>query len=208
LKPIDEQEMVPVPNDDIDERRRRVKEMLLRGVPRKHMAQFLGVHSDTIRNDEAAIKVELREKYKNYDITTHVGEVAEALDMIARRSMMEAEATKSKRDRNSFFNTAIRAWVAKAHTVMDPGVMPHAMGGLNRTINKINSADYEPTVKRVIQNPDSRRKLLSVLGQVIRSSRPKTKIIDADIVIKSRPNNGGQKHNRPESDSDRIDWGS
>ena len=180
----DEQELLSIA-DSMEERRGRVKEMMFRGVPVLNMAQVVGACTKTIRTDIAWVKENMRKKYRNFDPEMELGEVAEGLDIIARRAAFEAEKSNGRRDKNAFMNTAIRAWVAKAHVLSDPGSMPAAAGGLGKVVTRIDAGDYEPQVRKVLKDSNSRRRLIGVINQIVRNSKPK--LVDAKIID---PKNG------------------
>lgn len=178
----------------IAKRREQVKEYLMRGVPKVVMAELLGVSRNTIHNDILEIKQRLGQRIGairgNADqVDQEIGMITGQLAAVASSAMSEYAMARAGPVKDRFLNTAAKAHWIRARLMMETGVLPKA--GENVTITNRTEVSFESRFGKespltALDDPVSRRKVLTAIENVLRTSvalplsdKP---IIDAEVV--------------------------
>lgn len=108
----------------IQERRRKVWELLLYGFAPNSIAKALGCSYGTVLND---IK-EIRAKNKNYiervDISEEIGDAVAKFDEIFASALREYNAAEKSSQKSGFLSTAMAALEKKERFLVEVGVLP------------------------------------------------------------------------------------
>ena len=179
--------------DGIRQRREQVWKFLSRRVPQTVMADLLGVSRRTISADVRWWK----DKCQGYVETlkkspgaanADIGLTALRLEGMAQYAMNEAQVAKSGQLRNLFINTAIKAELSRSNLLVNTGVLPKA--GEDVRIQHSVKATFaaklgEDSPLSTLDDPSSRRRVLSAAEQILKISHKKrgTRDDDEDMPI-------------------------
>jgi biotin operon repressor len=183
----------------IAKRREQVKEYLMRGVPKVVMAELLHVSRNTIHQDIQEIKRGLGHKIESMrnngdQIDQEIGMISGQLATVANAAMSEYAMARTGAIKDRFLNTAAKAHWVRARLLMEVGVLPKAGEQVtitNRTEVSFESRFGKESPLTALDDPVSRRKVLTAIENVLRTSavlplgdKP---IIDAEVVKPEQP---------------------
>ena len=108
----------------IEQRRRTVLEMTMRGITASTIAQQLGVHRNTIVSDLRAIRDQNREAMERADVLEEIGGAARFYDMIQQESMYGMTTNRHPMVKVSFLSLAMKAQAEKLNLMTKVGILP------------------------------------------------------------------------------------
>ena len=113
-------------NVQIEERRRKIWDMILRGLPETVIANTLGVHRNTVVNDVRVLRDQHRREVREADVYTEIGDAAKKFDDVFKMALQEYSVTTKESAKGQFLEKAISALTAKVKLLVDVGVLPRA----------------------------------------------------------------------------------
>ena len=110
----------------LEERRAKVWELLVRGVSQTTIAEMLGVHRNTVANDVKELRKNHREDVKDADVHDELGDTVAKYDEIFKYAMAEYSTADKPRERAQFMDKALAALDKKTRLMVETGVLPKA----------------------------------------------------------------------------------
>ena len=157
----------------IEVRREQVLSLSVQGVKSKEIAEILGVSSRTIEEDLKALRKIMQGRIKEHDVAGEIGKSVAILEGIRDLAMREYVSAKGKMTKATLLSTAMRAEVSKAKLLVGTGIWPSPTHKISTTLDidgqvTLKEAPYgREDVKKVLESPESRRRVLSVLEKVV-----------------------------------------
>jgi len=111
---------------EIEERRKHVFELMLRGTSVGAMAKVLSVHENTILNDLRQIRQQNRQKIDDVVVKEEIGEAVAKLDDLMTKALQEYELTEKDNLKAVFLEQARKALMDKMKLLVEVGVIPAA----------------------------------------------------------------------------------
>lgn len=160
----------------MERRRKNVWEMYLEGVPQTQMAKILNVTRQTVSSD-----IDYLEK-KQQTYTTalkddsnaaalDIGVTIKKLESIADEAWSQARLAETALEKNSFFNTAIKAMATRNRILIETGYLPKAGLEIKTTVeNKISFEKRFGTDSKykIMDDAGARRRILAVAEAALR----------------------------------------
>ena len=175
----------------IEERREHVLKFLSRHVPQTVMAKLLKVSRRTIADDVKYIKEQSEKRITSIKnnpqaADADIGLSALRLEGIAQTSLNDAELARTSQDKNNFLRTAITAINSRANLLTNTGIYPKA--GEEIRVRHDIKATFEAKLGHdsplaALDQPASRRKVLSAAEKILKLSAKKSRKSDDDNVI-------------------------
>jgi hypothetical protein len=178
----------------IEERREHVWKFLARRVPQTVMADLLGVSRRTIYEDVQWWKRQCQEATQRIQndpdcAAADIGLTCLRLEGIAQAAMNDYELARTAQLKNLFLNTAIKAEKVGADLKIATAVWPKA--GTDVRVHQSMEATFtaklgtvdENSPLRVLDQADSRRKVLSAAELILKLSAAKHKKEAAGGVV-------------------------
>jgi hypothetical protein len=111
----------------IDERRRQVWDMLVRGVSKGVISKTLGVCSATITDDCKVLQQMHSKNIADIDVNQELGDAVAKLEKIFDLAMTEYSAADTSTQKAHFMEKALMAIKSKVQILSDTGVLPSAV---------------------------------------------------------------------------------
>jgi len=189
--------------EETAKRRAQVRDFVVRGFPPSTIARVLGVHKKTVERDIKLVQKNLLDGLKKKSGLLEVAEMAEFFDAVARAALSEAarripngkdgpgEELDSS-DKNSLWNTALRAKSLKVDLYLRCGAIPCEGKGLNEDSKPGEvSGDKVITksgVSSVFKDPGSRRKVIGIFEKLLKmGGREASKIMQDKDAENAKP---------------------
>lgn len=118
----------------IEDRRRQVRELMMRGVPGTDIAKILNVHRNTIVNDLKIIREENRKEATEIDVYGEIGLSMKKYDEIFTTAMTEYLKAEKDRSKASFLTKALDALDKKMRFLVEVGILPKAAQEVSATL--------------------------------------------------------------------------
>lgn len=150
--------------EQLQDRRRTVWELYLRGVPLTVISRTLNVHRNTINNDLRELRKTHKQQVSNVDISEEVGDLAAKYDEIFKYAISEYATTDREGAKSSFLSQAQEALHKKSKLLMDVGIIPKAAQEVSGRI-VIEGVDVQKADLRELKS--IRDKLLARMGHSI-----------------------------------------
>jgi len=117
--------------EETEERRLEVWEMLCQNVPVTHMARRWGCSRQTIYNDIKHLRELHRDKigalFDKREVQHEViGDIIAQIDMVSQNAALEYAVAMLPGEKDKFLNTILKAQVNKARLMMELGALPKA----------------------------------------------------------------------------------
>lgn len=176
--------LTPIPphlkgdRESIEHRRNLVRDMMLRGMSLVSIAKVLGVHRNTILNDAKEIRRQMRQSIKELDPIQEVANDVEHYQMIAQEAIVQYYNAEKHSAKKGWMEVSIRAMDSKVKLLALTGLIPTQ--GLSGVVDAEVAAERsrqvetkfgKTGVKAVLQNPESRRKLISAMSLLIQTGK-------------------------------------
>lgn len=112
----------------IEDRRRQVFELMLRGISETVIARQFGVHRNTIVNDVREIRRQNRRKMEEAqrDSLSEIGKMVGEFDEIMKIAMFEAASAKRVGGKAMMLGVALKALVERSRLLIETGILPSA----------------------------------------------------------------------------------
>jgi len=188
---------LPLPDrntkEGIAERRELVWKFMARRVPQTVMAELLGVSRRTIYEDVQWHKGQCRNHIQRIQedpdyAATDIGLTAMRLEGVAQAALNDYELARTGALKNLCLNTAIKAEKTRADLMMQAGVWPKAGEDIrvSHTVEATFTAKLgllnESSPLNVLDQPASRRKVMSAAELILKLAAEKNKKADATII--------------------------
>lgn len=111
----------------LEDRRRQVWDLVLRGVPVTVIAKTLGVHRNTITNDVKVLRERNRQQITDVDVKAEIGDAVAKYDEIFKAALGDYATTDKDGSKASFLSQAQSALERKLRFLIDVGVLPKAV---------------------------------------------------------------------------------
>lgn len=118
----------------IEERRRQVWAMYIRGVPETVIAKAMGVHRNTIFNDVKVLKRRNANSIDTAKANFEVGDLIAKLDEVFKMSMEECVLAERPGVKAAMMSRAMHALKEKAEIMFRAGVIPEAAKEVNERL--------------------------------------------------------------------------
>lgn len=110
----------------IQDRRRTVWEMTLRGIPETMIANALHVHRNTIVNDIREIRKKNRDKVADADVMTEIADAMQKFEEIFQLAMKDYGQASKDLSKSRYQEIAMNALDKKVRFLVEVGVLPRA----------------------------------------------------------------------------------
>jgi hypothetical protein len=177
--------------EGIAKRREMVWKYMARRVPQTVMAELLGVSRRTIYTDVQWWQEQCQGYIKKLKedpaaAEADIGLTAMRLEGMAQMAMNEAELAQSGQNKSMFMNNAMRAENSRIDLLVRTGIYPKAGEDVrhHHTVKATFSAklgDDSPLAS--LDNPSSRRRVLTAAEQILRLTTKKNGTSDDDMPI-------------------------
>lgn len=163
--------------DLIRERREDVRALMAKGMTSPtRIAKALGVCEETVRKDIKAIHQEDKEKLTRRAARDHMLDMITQLDQViidcsADLMALKESTPRSVHVRSALNQTKLRAIALKAQLLMQTSVIPQDITNIDKILEgelaeaRVKEA-LDPALQGVVQNIESRRKVLDVLEKL------------------------------------------
>jgi len=156
--------------ETIERRRKNVWEMYLEGIPQTQMAKILNVSRMTIYSDIDCLEKRQQQyaaKLKDdpQAASMDIGLTVKKLDTVGEECMAQARLAETILEKNSLYNTAIKAFTARNRILIETGFLPKAGTEIKTTVeNKISFEKRFGTDSKykVMDDAGARRRILAV----------------------------------------------
>jgi hypothetical protein len=162
----------------IRERREQVRSLLAKGIlSTAKIAATLGVSEETARQDVKAVRKEDQEKFTKKASLGHMSDMIAQLDEVIAHSSADLYLLKDQNTpravhvRSALNQTKLRAIALKAQLLMQTSVIPSDITNVEKIVEgelaeaRVKDA-LDPSLAKVVQNIESRRKVLDVLEKL------------------------------------------
>jgi hypothetical protein len=108
----------------IEERRRQVWEMILKGVPETVISKAFGVHRNTIINDVRVLRRRHRGQVSDADVKEEVGDAVAKFDFIFTQALSDYGTAEKDNLKAQYLEKALNALREKVKFMVEVGVLP------------------------------------------------------------------------------------
>jgi len=110
----------------LEDRRRTVWDLVVRGIPMTVIAKTLGVHRNTINNDVKVLRENNRKQVSDIDVKTEIGDAVAKFDNLFMCAMNEFSTAEKTGAKCTAISLATNALDRKVRFLMDVGFLPKA----------------------------------------------------------------------------------
>lgn len=123
----EKQETRMATKEKIEERRRQVWDLVVRGTPMAVMAGALGVHRNTVLNDLSVLRERHRELIADVDVETEIGDAVAKYDDLFQLALQQYHMTDKDGAKGQLLGNALQALSQKVRFLVEVGVLPKAV---------------------------------------------------------------------------------